>query len=337
MQLSTKRAQNQVVMVKKILKNAVLACDIVWVDANQEDWERDFARVRRSNLLQSRDYASVMTRMNQQAVRQAYIFINGKKAGIFQVLEAGIFKKMIHGVILDRGPLWFEGFGSVAHFTAFLDSFTGEFPQRFGRKIRFLPEMEKSESVKSILQKAGFRQRQEATYKTIWLDLTRDERVLRDGLHKKWRNMLNKSEKVEMQIVLSDKGEYFDWAIHNYTMDKAMRGYDGPSAKTVALLAQQFSRGKNMIIATAMLEGVPIASIVVLIHGSSATYQIGYTSDKGREACAHHLLLWRMVLELKERHIYDFDLGGINEDTKGIKRFKTGFGGEVFEIPGIYY
>lgn len=324
-------------MKQKTAKKEALRCDIVWADANRAEWERDFARVRRTNLLQSPDYASVMTRLNQQCVRIAYIFINGQKAGLFQILEAGIFKKMIHGVILDRGPLWFDGFGSNEDFTLFLDRFSSEFSQRLGRRRRFLPEVGTTEAVKSLLRKVGFRQKHNVPYKTIWLDLTKDEKALREGLHKKWRNMLNKSEKEGMDVVLSDTGEHFDWLIKHYALDKGARGYGGPSAKTVALLAKQFSRGKNMIIATALLEQKPIASILVLVHGSSATYQIGYTSDKGRKVCAHHLLLWRTIIELKERHVYDFDLGGINAEAKGIERFKKGLGGEIFEIPGAFY
>ena len=123
----------------------------------------------------------------------------------------------------------------------------------------------------------------------------------------------------------------------NYERDKRNKKYEGASLKTLVALSSNFSYEKNMLIGTALLDKKPIASILLFTHGRGATYQIGYTSDTGRDKRAHHLLLWSAIPELKERAIYDFDLGGLNEkDAKGIKNFKAGMGGEIHETLGMY-
>lgn len=50
------------------------------------------------------------------------IEIDGKEAGLVQMFEAGILWNAIHGIIIDRGPLWFEGFGNAMHIKRFTKS-----------------------------------------------------------------------------------------------------------------------------------------------------------------------------------------------------------------------
>ncbi len=331
-----KRVQNQVVMMQNPVKKHEI-CEIEWNTLSALEWNARFDTVRRANLLQSYDYGNTMAHLNHQKIRRGVIKINGDEAGLVQVLEAGILKNAVHGVLLDRGPLWFGGYGSIADFELFLSVFSREFPKRLGRRIRFLPEMENNSEMKGLLQKYGYKCAKNSSYKTVWLDLSNDLAVLRKNLNSKWRNILKKSEKQGLELVWSDKGGNFAWLINHYSADKALRKYDGPSPKSIAALAYQFSRGKNMLVGAALLEGEPIAAILILGHGSSATYQIGYTSEMGRKKCAHHLLLWTALEQLKERNINDFDLGGVNEEcAKGVKKFKEGMGGDLYETLGLY-
>lgn len=330
-----KRVQNQAVMVQKTTKNS-LVCEIDWNGHSDAEWARHFAALRRSNMLQSVPYANAMRRLKQQRARRGLIYINGQAAGLVQILEAGIFGNAIHALVVDRGPLWFDGRGGEEDMRAFLTCFTGVFPKRFGRKIRFIPEANNTAPMRALLRSYGFSPVTETGYQTIWLDLRHDEEVLRKGLKKKWRNTLRKAEKQNMSVHFAPGGQDFGWLLDHYMRDKQARGYDGVSAKTLMALAAEFSRGQNMVIGSASLDGQVIAAILLFIHGTSATYQIGYTSAVGREKCAHHLLLWKALAALKDRKIYDFDLGGINDhDAKGVKQFKQGMGGDLVETIGL--
>ena len=328
-------AQNQAMMSQKAIKNASARCEIIWDALSIFELKTLFKRIKRSNILQSPSYARAIARLNHQRIRCGVIRIKGEDAGLVTILEAGIFKNAVHGIWLDRGPLWFNGYGSMSDFESFLDAFEAEFPKRFGRRVRFIPEIENSAAARTVMEDRGYKSAGNS-YQTIWLDLRPSEEDLRAGLDKKWRNILSKGEKNNLEIVWD--GKHFSWLVQQYSADKALRGYDGPSLKTLKALALEFSRGQNMMIGTALLEGKPIAAILLLIHGASATYQIGYTSDLGREKCAHHVLLWNAVTALKERKIDDFDLGGVNEEqAKGVLQFKKGMGGELVETAGLFY
>ena len=59
-------------------------------------------------------------------------------------------------------------------------------------------------------------------------------------------------------------------------------------------------------------------------HGNTATYLLGWNSPEGRRRRAHNLLLWRAVLELRERQVGWLDFGGVNPAAPGVARFKLG-------------
>ena len=77
--------------------------------------------------------------------------------------------------------------------------------------------------------------------------------------------------------------------------------------------------------------------MLFLLHGSVATYHIGWADDTGRDLNAHNLLLWRASLLLRERGLAAIDLGGVNTHSlPGISRFKLGTGGAVRTLAGTY-
>lgn len=331
-----KSLENQDAMFEKQIKKTYTA-NIDWNNYDFHEWHRLCRYAQHGNLLQSYAYGQTMAKLNNQSVRRGIITLNGQRAGVVQVLDAGLMRNMIHGVILDRGPLWFDGYGGIEHFEAFIETFSKEFPKRFGRRIRFIPSFENTSEAQKCLHEYGFTPVGSDGYQTIWLDLRPDLETLRANFKKKWRNALSQAERSGLEITWSDEGKNFSWLMSNYERDKRNKKYEGASLKTLVALSSNFSYEKNMLIGTALLDKKPIASILLFTHGRGATYQIGYTSDTGRDKRAHHLLLWSAIPELKERAIYDFDLGGLNEkDAKGIKNFKAGMGGEIHETLGMY-
>ncbi len=252
-------------------------------------------------------------------------------------MEAGILKNLIHAIIVDRGPLWFEGYGSLAHFEAFITEYTRQFPQRFGRKRRFIPEMPASPQMDSIMSNAGFTKTASSPYQTVILDLEQSRDTLRAGLRKSWRQSLVKAEKSAMVIEWDDQAKTLPWLVKTYDVDKRQRGYDGPDTAIIRALGTEFAKDKNALIGIAKLDNRPIAAILILCHGRGATYQIGWSSEDGRKYCAHHRLLWEALVQLQGKQIARLDLGGVNDEAaKSIKTFKTGMGGELIMCAGLY-
>ncbi len=328
-------------MLQKTHKSGQTNLSIQWNTLDAAGWQERLSKVKRLNLLQSEAYLHAMAKLNQQRISRGLIMVDGQEAGICNLLEAGIFKNAIHGIILDRGPLWFDGYGSPAHIESFLKYFAQKYPKRLGRRIRFIPEFADTPQMRQLMQSYGYKSGAAEGYETIWLDLRQPIQTLRKNLNSKWRNKLNQSERKPMEIIWSDAGTgsiNYKWLIAQYIHDKATRKYNGPSYKIIKALGDSFSRGKNMFVGCALLDKQPIAGILIFIHGSGATYQIGYSSDKGRDNGAHYVLLWDALEKLKERGVRDFDLGGINpHEAKGVSTFKKRMGGSIEKTLGLYH
>lgn len=315
-----------------------MSCEILWNTQSIDDWENAFGTIAFSNILQSYSYAQASTPILKQKPKWGLIRINEKNAGIVQIFESGILWNAIHAVMVDRGPLWFDGFGGALHVKLFFDEMNRLFPQRFGRKRRFLPETEDGMTAQKLIAQTGLMRMQNRTgYETIWIDLQSPQEDLRSNLKSNWRNKLNKSEKAGLIVNADVTGVLIDWAAGIYAADKTARDYNGISPKLFRAYAAILAQKNDLMILQAVKDGNPVAFTVVATHGRSATYLIGWSSDSGREDAAHHLLLWQAMLLLKQKGVKEFDLGGINDDgAAGVKTFKEGLGGRVVRYVGHY-
>lgn len=308
-------------------------CEILWNSLSPELWRERVLQVRRLPLLQSLDYALAVGPLYKQKPRLGLITIDGAEAGLCMMLEVKAFGTGLQALMLDRGPVWLEGFGSKDHFEAFTAELKRQFPKRFGRKLRFIPEMEKSGE---ILERQGFHKTGPA-YETLWLDITNKHDDLRAGLKKKWRGSLTKAEGAKLEIQWEGPEKHINWFLSVYSQDKQQKDYRGASVKTLSALASVFHGNKNLLIGRALRGDICVGAIMLLCHGASATYQAGWSNDLGRKLCAHHLLLWHALDVLKHKGIKDFDLGGVNDaQAAGVRKFKEGLGGDLVILPGLY-
>jgi Acetyltransferase (GNAT) domain len=161
------------------------------------------------------------------------------------------------------------------------------------------------------------------------LDLSPDLRSLRAGLHGKWRNRLGRAEAARLSVSTSRPG--FDDLrplIAHEADQRRTRRYGGlppaflrawtEAAPDQALLVQATDR-----------TGL-VAAMLFLTHDRAATYQLGWTSDRGRRACAHNAVLWSAMTQLHAHGIATLNLGTIDTARNpGLARFKLGTGAVV--------
>lgn len=309
-------------------------CRIEWGAYTAEEWDGLYSKISKPTLLQSFPYAQAMRHVHQQGVRHGVITVDGKQAGIVQIQDVGLFGKLIHGLSLDRGPLWFDGFDKPTHMKAFAKAFNSEFPKRTGRKRRFIPEWS---GHRNILDDTGWNfQHKQQPYQTHLVDLSADLDDMRRNLKQKWRNILNRAEKQNLNIEEDWDGQTLTLLLKNYMQDRLQKRYAGASPKFLSALAQYTLPRKECLILNATEDNECIASVLLFLHGKGATYQVGWTTPYGRDKGAHHLLLWEAMKILKSRDITTFDTGGFNDDTPGIKQFKDGLGGHAIALIGSY-
>lgn len=308
-----------------------------WDIASPVEWAALLAEVPQSNLLQSFPYGVAMRQVRQMMPRFCVIEVDGEAVGVAQFHEAKVLS--VHVITLDRGPLWFTKKVPIIWWRQFLDCLTAEFPNRFLRFRRLMPELAVGDVNGRLLQSAGFVRAKQGQigHRSIWIDLSVDEEARYKALRSNWRQHLRGAEKASFEIKVEETAASLPWLIARYVEDRRARLYPGPSPRFVDVLARaHFTEGTGFLL-RAVQAGEAIAAILVLGHGCAATYQIGWTSDAGRKSSAHHLLLWRAMQLLEARGYTGFDLGGTNPETaEGVTLFKQGMGGTAYELLPVY-
>jgi hypothetical protein len=174
---------------------------------------------------------------------------------------------------------------------------------------------------------------------TVMLDLTLPLDTLRAQLDRRWRYSLVAAQNSVLAIhqVGTNQGQY-RWLLDAEMQQRTEKKLDGlPVAFFDHYAHSRKQPSKNILTLRADMGRERIAAMMFLLHGEAATYQVGWTSDQGREMHAHNLILWKAIEELKFRGIRVLDLGGVNTTrSAGIARFKIRTGGQILTLAGTY-
>jgi hypothetical protein len=292
------------------------------------------SRLPRSNMLQSLQFARATRILDKKVTRHAVIEKDGEPAGIMSIQEIKLGP--LHVIDLYRGPLWFSENPSLECLREFAIAFNSAFPRRPLRRRRWLPEWEGDEQSLKVITESGFKPKP-MSFETIWLDLTKPEPNLRAQMQQKWRASLNKGERENLEIIQDWTGSTGKAFLQQYAIDKELKKYRGRSPRFVAAELALALRNREAVFLWACQDKLPVAGILLMMHGSSATYRIGWTTTEGRKANAHNVMLWEAAKLLKARGVKTFDLGGIEpHGAEGLTAFKAGMGGERLKLPGIF-
>ena len=308
-----------------------------WTKRTVKEWRDLFAEVPRFNVLQAMPYARAVRSVDQKITRYALIKRGAEAVGIVAIQEIKL--GLVHVIDLYRGPLWFEADPPVSWLEEFADLFSKTYPSRWLRRRRWLPEWEGSPETDAILKRHGFKFTTQ-TYETVWLDLSLAEDDLRRRLKSNWRNHLNQGERSISRITQDWTGATADLFLRQYGVDLTLKGYRGrkPNFVREEITAALLFREVVIFWAfDAKDTASPVAAILLFLHGRSASYRVGWTTDVGRKANAHNVLLWEATCVLKKRGLMFFDLGGVEPATgEGLTQFKYGLGGQEFRTPGVF-
>lgn len=168
------------------------------------------------------------------------------------------------------------------------------------------------------------------------LDLTPDRDALMTGMHQKWRNRLRHGQAQKLRITRQnmpdDPGH---WVLQADLVQQAARGYRSwPVALTLAYARANPGQAKLF---TAHWGKEPVAAMLILRHGTAATYHIGHTRASGRLMSASNVLLWSVMLWAKAKGVQRLELGTIDtEDARGLARFKLGTGAKPQTLGGTW-
>ena len=269
-------------------------------------------------------------RLPGMQTHRAEVVLNGRSVALAQFIcrrYAGIF-----GIALcTRGPIWL-GDVADADKARIQRALKQSLPMARPRIILFSPDLTDPQhpSMASLTRVL-------TGYSTVIIDLSQPLSALRAGLHPYWRNRLSAAERsgLKLAVLSHDSAELPRILAEEQIQRQRKRFYALP----LGFIDHYLEEGgtESALILQASWQSRPVAVMLFLIHGSSATYQLGWSQAQGRALNAHNLILWNAIEQLKQRGIDKLDLGGVNtHDLPGISRFKINTGGEVITYAGGY-
>ncbi|MCR9220780.1 MAG: GNAT family N-acetyltransferase [Alphaproteobacteria bacterium] len=301
----------------------------------QEGWDALLAQCPRANPFQSWSFGAATAVTHRSRNRRAVILAGARPIGLMQVTErryAGCFTF----AQLIRGPLFVGGPETAAALPLVLRLLRRDYrPSRLS-VLALTPELDEGPLADAFLKQAGYN-RVKTGYSSAWLDLTPNQRLLRRGLRHNFRNQLKRTEEEgALEIAIGGDPER-DWLLARHREHRRAGRYTGPKPELLAALPIEEVLALTARPVGAGPDAPPIAGVLFLRHGRTATYEVGWSGEEGRATHAHNLLLWRGLLELKARGARRLDLGGFDDaDAGGAAHFKRGLGGEPFTLAGTF-
>ncbi len=302
-----------------------------WDTLLHPEWDAHHAAAA-APLQQDWAYGACMKTLGVGVLR-ALVEQDGTPVALAQFTVRRFAGGLANMALCSLGPVWLQPL-SGADKARVYRALKQTIPLRNLRVVAFTPNEAQSQDL------GLSRWRRVMTgHSTVVLDLGCDADALRAQLDGRWRYSLARGEASPLTVhrVGTNAGQY-RWLLDAEMKQREQRGLHGLPVQFFDLyVPSRQEPAKTMLTMRADLGRDRVAGMMFLIHGQAATYQVGWTSDVGREHNAHHLILWQAMHALRERGVRLLDLGGVNTTrSAGIARFKIGTGGQVLTCAGTF-
>jgi lipid II:glycine glycyltransferase (peptidoglycan interpeptide bridge formation enzyme) len=167
--------------------------------------------------------------------------------------------------------------------------------------------------------------------RTLILDLSPPIEDIRNGLHPKWRNLLNSAEKGGLSIRTGTAKDLFEVFKRLYYEMLNRKSYDTDvniNAYGEAIAGLPPNLQPKVVIAEAA--GAPTAGAVISINGDTGIYCLGATSAAGMKNKSSYFVQWHVINYLKSIDARYYDLGGCSpKKVPSTYHFKAGICGKA--------
>ena len=166
--------------------------------------------------------------------------------------------------------------------------------------------------------------------KSIVIDISKDEEILKANLRKKWRYSLRQAEKLDLKIEVGTTEEYFKIFFDIYNQMHTRKNFDeNVNVESFRQINNELASNLKLQIFICSINDEPLSAMVTSVIGKTGIYLLGGTSKKGLELSSSYLLQWEVIKWMKAHGLTQYDLGGIDkEENPGVYTFKSGMGGE---------
>ena len=306
-----------------------------WNKITEIKWNELIHKSKKSNLLQLWSYGEAKFNSENWIVNRVVYSLNGKVIAYSQILEKNFFK-ILKIYRINRGPIFLTDdkkikFSVIKKITS-LSSILKRVFVSASFELKITPN--NLSFINSISPKLiGLK-----GYTSIWVNLNDSIEEIRSKFDSKWRNMLVKSEKQDIQIESSSSKDFVYWLSEIHEKNMLKNKFNGISKKMLQSISNENDLDNPIVVYKACKNNNVIGSICIINHGQYATYLIGWTNNEGRKLNANYLLLWEAIKDLKYQSKLGFDLGGIDKElTPNITSFKSKINGKNYNlVPSLW-
>lgn len=241
---------------------------------------------------------------------------------------------------VPRGPLWRRRGKKTDHeiFRCIIRALSDEYVLKRGAVLRLAPnEFENTdETLQQILEEEGYGMHDSVLpYRTILNNLTPSLEKLRKGLHKRWREKLNRAMRNGLEVEEGTDENLYETFMTLYKEMRARKQFcTGADIHEFKEIQKDLPRPLKMNIMMCTSKGRPLSALVWSAIGNTGVPIFSATGHEGLKSYGAYLLRWRMIQGLKESGCRFLDQGGIDAKLNpGGHAFKAGLGGlEVSRI-----
>jgi lipid II:glycine glycyltransferase (peptidoglycan interpeptide bridge formation enzyme) len=317
---------------------------------DKREWDEHWSQCLNPNLHQSWEYGSAKVDAEGWGVERLLILDSEKSpVSLAQLLTRGVdglgyIARMNRGPILVKTPKTCEE-DLFNYRINSIYALIREASFRNWHILNFAPEFPFSESYAFAMRLLRFRKINKPPWESAKISLNISDDELMMSLDGKWRNSMRKGKKMGVTIVPEYIGNNVEHLLRcGYRNFKRFRGFKGIPDKLIgALLRQPNDENWRLKFFLAKEGGSssnsePLGLVVTAETASTATYLIGFTTERGRALQANSVLLWEAIINAKNWGCRYFDVGGLGEETPiGIAEFKRGLNGEPYKNIGDWW
>jgi hypothetical protein len=318
-------------------------CAIEIDSVTREQWTEMLENFSDASIYQTWDYGAVRwgeRNLSHMVVREKGEVISAAQVRILRmpVIRQGM-------AYVFYGPMWKmrDKARCLENLQAGLRALIDEYAikRRLFLRLRPWGFIEHDSDMRAVLIKEGFRLTNgifRDKKRTILVDLTASEDVMRKRLKKKWRQTLQRAEREDLNIV-----EGFDAGLFDYFKPllletiKLKRFKPGSDVDEFAQIQEKLVPAQRLRITMCKAGNKYVSGSVCSSVGNISIGLLSATGETGRRLQAYYLLQWDEILWAKRAGKNRYDLGGINpEANPGVYRFKAGLGGEELTLVGVF-
>lgn len=318
-------------ITKKIFKNNVIISSLLFKKISNDQWVNLYNSIDKNNILQSLEYGESQEKLYALKTER-YLITDKNKSNIaiYQILE----KKFLFFKInrINRGPIFFNDIKNTELIRSVIFSIIQKNKNIFSF-LSFSPELLFDYNNIFFKNNKNNFYFNFPSWESSILDLTQEIYEIERSLRPNWRNQLKNSAKNNIVIEIDNSEQSLNNVIYLNNLNSQKKNYKTINKKFL----KYFLLKSQKLILKAFQKDNLVATICIVMHGSTSTYLLGWSNEDGRKINAMNSLLWRGIEILKSNGLKNLDLGGYDRDSsEGIFAFKSGIGGLNYKLVGKY-